>query len=151
MSLIITSNTNKILNSGYNQEGLNKSYSYQNHLNDTFKIPKNSEIAVQSVKINRSGNVEITEANSIYSFYFGEELGTDTAPNVNREVCSIPVEAGFSLTVTDDDMLGSVAWRGVGKYSGNVDNVARIMKQSLNRNLWHPMLMLNASTGKSWC
>tara|TARA_R100001463_G_scaffold26216_2_gene61556 strand:+ start:4037 stop:5872 length:1836 start_codon:yes stop_codon:yes gene_type:complete len=149
MSLIITSNTNKILNSGYNQEGLNKSYSYQNHLNDTFKIPKNSEIAVQSVKINRSGNVTLDRDNSIYAFYFGEELGTDTAPNVNREVCSIPVEAGFSLQVTDDDMLGSVAWRGVGKYSGNVDNVARIMKQSLNRNLWHPMLMLNASTGRN--
>ena len=69
MSLLITSNTPESINQGYEQEGINKAYSYQNNLNDTFKVPANSEIAVQSVKINRSGNISINESNSIFSFY----------------------------------------------------------------------------------
>jgi len=92
MSLLITSNTKDNLNSGYNQEGINKSYSYQNNLNDTFKIPANSEIAVQSVKINRSGNLDFNQSNTIYSFYFGEELGADGR---QREVLSIPFCPSF--------------------------------------------------------
>ena len=99
MSLLITSNSPQNINSGYNQQGINKSYSFQNNLNDTFKIPKNSEIAVQSVKINRSGNVDVNESNSIYAFYFGEELTgediIDGAGNVienskQRDVLSVP-------------------------------------------------------------
>ena len=81
MSLLITSNSEHRdnFNSGRSQQGLNKSWSYQNNLQDTFKIPANSEIAVQSIKLNRSGNVTLDESNSTYAFYFGEELGTFNA------------------------------------------------------------------------
>jgi len=147
MSLLITSNTKDNLNSGYNQEGLNKSYAYQNNLNDTFKIPANSEIAVQSVKINRSGNVEVNDANSIYSFYFGEELGDN---GKQREVLSVPWETSFALnesgifagTGNDEVSLDSFGFQ---RFSGNVNNIARMIKATLNRALWHPNLMLNAS------
>jgi hypothetical protein len=152
MSLLVTSNTPENLNSGYNQEGLNKSYSYQNNLNDTFKIPANSEIAVQSVKINRSGNIDINESNSIYSFYFGEELTEYTGKQ--RDVLSIPWSTSFAIdpevlykgTGTEDVVLDGNL---IQNFSGNVDNVARMMKASLNRALWHPMLMQNASTGRN--
>jgi len=152
MSLLVTSNTPENLNSGYNQEGINKSYSYQNNLNDTFKIPANSEIAVQSVKINRSGNIDINEGNSIYSFYFGEEI-TDYVGK-QRDVLSIPWSTSFAIdpeelfkgTGTDDVVLDGNL---IQNFSGNVDNVARLMKASLNRALWHPMLMQNASTGRN--
>ncbi len=153
MSLLITSNTNKNLNTGSNQEGLNKSFSYQNNLNDTFKIPANSEVAVQSVKINRSGNIEINENNSIYAFYFGEEIDDYSAGDDQRNVCSIPWATSFALekeeiykgtgvaAITDNPL------EDLKRFTGNVDNIARIMKASLNRALWHPMLMKNASTG----
>ena len=99
MSLLVTSNTPDNLNSGYNQQGLNKSFSYQNNLNDTFKIPANSEIAVQSVKINRSGNIDINQYNSVFSFYFGEEIdnldeydsdGNLLTREIQKNVLSIP-------------------------------------------------------------
>tara|TARA_R110001606_G_scaffold24608_1_gene81150 strand:+ start:266 stop:2107 length:1842 start_codon:yes stop_codon:yes gene_type:complete len=152
MSLLVTSNTPENLNSGYNQEGLNKSYSYQNNLNDTFKIPANSEIAVQSVKINRSGNIDLNESNSIYSFYFGEEITEYTGKQ--RDVLSIPWSTSFAIdpeelfqgTGTEDVVLDGNLIR---RFSGNVDNIARMMKASLNRTLWHPNLMQNASTGRN--
>ncbi len=152
MSLLITSNTNNTnLNSGYNQQGINKSYAYQNNLNDTFKIPKNSEIAVQSVKINRSGNIDVNESNSIFSFYFGEELGDD---GKQREVLSIPWSTSFATseqglflgTGTDKVTADSSELL---NFSGNVNNLARLMKASLNRALWHPNLMRNASSGRN--
>ena len=70
MSLIITSNTpnNDI------QEvtaGINKSFSYTNHLQGTLKIPKESQIAVQSVKLNKDGNAMLNKYNSKFGFYFG--------------------------------------------------------------------------------
>jgi hypothetical protein len=152
MSLLVTSNTPDNLNSGYNQEGLNKSYSYQNNLNDTFKIPANSEIAVQSVKINRSGNIDINESNSIYSFYFGEEITEYIGKQ--RSVLSIPWSTSFAIdpeelykgTGTEDVVLDGNL---IQNFSGNVDNIARMMKASLNRALWHPNLMQNASTGRN--
>ncbi len=153
MSLLITSNTPNNLNSGYEQEGINKSYSFQNHLNDTFKIPKNSEISVQSVKLNRSGNLEINEGNSIYAFYFGEELLTYT-PSIQREVCSIPWASSFAIPIEEIEQGTGVSavvknQKTLSRFTGNVDNIARIMKASLNRSLWHPMLMKNASSGRN--
>jgi signal peptidase I len=149
MSLLITSNTPDTLISNYDeQQGINKSFSYTNHLNDTFKIPANSEVAVQSVKINRSGNININEANSIYSFYFGEEIDVDGSYNF---VQSAPVQSAFALSKADQQFSRLIANRGpkIIDYTGNVDNIARMMKASLNRNLWHPNLLLNASTGRN--
>jgi len=151
MSLLLTSNTPKNLNSGYSQQGINQSYSYQNHLNDTFKISKNSEIAVQSVKINRSGNIDLNEANSIYSFYFGEEITGDQTEKQDQ-VLSIPWCTSFASTQdsryfgTGNDEI-SVDMNTIPRFNDNSVGIARMMKASLNRALWHPNLMLNASTG----
>ena len=152
MSLLITSNTPQSINTGYEQQGINKSYSYQNSLNDTFKIPKNSEIAVQSVKINRSGNIDINEGNSIFAFYFGEEIDEYTGGNDQRGVNSIPWASSFAIP-KEELFLGTGVAKvtedpnTLVKFSGNVDNIARVMKATLNRALWHPNLMKNASTG----
>tara|TARA_R110000824_G_scaffold280101_2_gene468181 strand:+ start:467 stop:2548 length:2082 start_codon:yes stop_codon:yes gene_type:complete len=54
MSLIITSSQQDKYNGG--QLGVERPYAYQNYLSNTMKIPPNSEVAVQSVKINRSEN-----------------------------------------------------------------------------------------------
>lgn len=163
MSLLITSNTPESINSGYQQEGLNKSYSYQNNLNDTYKIPANSEVAVQSVKINRSGNIDINEFNSIYAFYFGEEIdGVDDIDGdgniLTREgqydVLSIPWANSIGFNEVESlNMINSIDYQQdkfnsdtIKNFTDNVDNIARRFKASLNRSLWHPMLQQNAST-----
>ena len=149
MSLLITSNSEHRdnFNSGRSQQGLNKSWSYQNNLQDTFKIPANSEIAVQSIKLNRSGNVTLDESNSTYAFYFGEELGTFNA--LSEEITqkmSVNVPWARSIVATPDN-FGNFTNNNstVNGVSDNVNGIARRFEKSLNRNMWHPMLLQNAS------
>tara|TARA_R110001632_G_scaffold111898_1_gene222774 strand:- start:1072 stop:2988 length:1917 start_codon:yes stop_codon:yes gene_type:complete len=72
MSLVITSNTpkNEI---GTLTEGINRAFSYTNHLQGTLKIDTDSQIAVQSVKINKTGNIMLNESNTKFGFYFGRK------------------------------------------------------------------------------
>tara|TARA_R110000822_G_scaffold6680_2_gene28213 strand:- start:473 stop:2347 length:1875 start_codon:yes stop_codon:yes gene_type:complete len=99
MSLVITSNTPKnditeITN------GINQSFSYTNHLQGTLRIPANSQIAVQSVKINKDGNVIINKYNSKFGFYFGRPANTWGARkyDINNNSFMIP---GFVLPPED--------------------------------------------------
>ncbi len=154
MSLLITSNSpaRDNFNSGDAQQGLNKSYSYQNNLQDTFKIPKNSEIAVQSVKLNRSGNITLDSGNSVYAFYFGEELGTFNANNEEIDqsmTTSTPWQKSIVETEVftgEDEEFGNDAAVTSVNITDNVNGIARRFQANLNRNLWHPMLLQNAST-----
>tara|TARA_R100000951_G_scaffold114913_2_gene121322 strand:- start:5685 stop:7499 length:1815 start_codon:yes stop_codon:yes gene_type:complete len=51
-------------------------YTFSNSLSNTMTIPKNSEIAVQSVKINRSGNISINRATVFYLWFNNPLLPT---------------------------------------------------------------------------
>ena len=63
MSLVITSNTPKnVVNQA--TTGINLPYSYINHLQGTLQIPPKSQIAVQSVKINKTGNIQLNKFNT---------------------------------------------------------------------------------------
>ena len=75
MSLIVTSNVN--LNDKPGTSDIHRAYSWSNRLSNTFKIEADSEIAVQSVKINKNGLISVGEYNSNYSMYLGETLDED--------------------------------------------------------------------------
>ena len=70
MSLLITSNTPSNEIGSVDSGGINRPFSYMNNLQDTLRIPTNSEIAVQSVKINRSG-VKSVSSSDRFGVYFG--------------------------------------------------------------------------------
>lgn len=72
MSLIITSNIN--LKDRVEESEIHKPWSYHNRLNDTMKIPKDSEIAVQSVKINKNGLQSVDRFNSTFATYWGRPI-----------------------------------------------------------------------------
>ena len=72
MSLVITSNVN--LSDRPVESEIHKPYSYSNRLTDTMKIDKNSEIAVQSVKINKNGLFSINRQNSTFAVYWGPRI-----------------------------------------------------------------------------
>ncbi len=72
MSLVITSNVN--LADRPMESEIHKPYSYSNRLTDTMKIDKNSEIAVQSVKINKNGLFSLNRLNSTLAVYWGPEI-----------------------------------------------------------------------------
>ena len=77
MSLIITSNIDTDKQEYNNQGitgGLNQPNSYSNTIDDLV-IPKNAEIAVQSVKINRQGGISLNQKNNIVGLYLGKSVG----------------------------------------------------------------------------
>ena len=105
MSLIIASNVN--LKDAPSTSNIHKPYSWSNRTSNTFKIEKDSEIAVQSVKINKNGQLSIASSNSKYSFYLGEDIDPDTltlAESVYHPVADSIVrpEEGVKEFTTDE-------------------------------------------------
>jgi hypothetical protein len=147
MSLLITSNTNKTDESSATV-GINSPYSYQNNLQDTFVIPKNSEIAVQSVKLNRGGQIALTEENSVFGFYFGEPILTGNTDRDTLSLCNIfnGVKGSDSALFPDTALQLNPAGAD-GRFVGSIDNIAEVVKTAGNAMMQHPNLMLNASTG----
>lgn len=122
MSLLITSNTPKN-DFATEVKGLNRPYSYTNYLNNTTKIPANSKIAVESLKMNKSGNISINRGTQ-FAIYFGEEIGDN---QTNSDVLSLPAPT-FILEDLEKN------------FTGNVDNIASKIEVAGNRALWHPNL-----------
>jgi hypothetical protein len=80
MSYIITSNIDINHKNGKNvalNNGINRPFSYQNAM-DNIMIGKNSEIAVQSVKVNREGNIELSQMNNRFGLFLGKALQADS-------------------------------------------------------------------------
>ena len=73
MVYLITSNTQKV-GPGTSTSGLNDPTSYVNMLSQTFNIEKDSEIAVESLKITRNGNLQVSSANNQFGIFIGDDL-----------------------------------------------------------------------------
>lgn len=71
MSLVITSN--EIQGSAGAGSNYQKAFSWSNHLNQPLVLPKNCEVAVQSLKVNKDGSITISPFNRFY-VYFGVKL-----------------------------------------------------------------------------
>ena len=74
MSLVITSNVDR--DNSVNQQGINLPYSYTNSM-DNLKIPPNSEIAVQSVKVNRDQSIAL-KGNQRFAIAFNKPIDSYT-------------------------------------------------------------------------
>lgn len=77
MSFIVTSNVS--IDDRPETSNIFKPFSYSNRLLNTMKVPKNSQIAVESCKINKSGMLVVDRSNSQFNINFGVELGEDIA------------------------------------------------------------------------
>ena len=82
MSLIITSNIGQENNTAASNAF--KPYSYQNRLLNTMKIPPNSEIALQSAKINKNGLFVLDRSNSGFCHYFGRPVENLFSNNIDN-------------------------------------------------------------------
>ncbi len=71
MSLVICSN--EIPGSSVRSSEFQAPFSFHNHLDQPLKIPANSEVAVQSLKVNKTGSVSMNPA-TIWYEYFGVKL-----------------------------------------------------------------------------
>ena len=69
-------------------------FSFNNHLKQPLRIPPNSEVAVQSLKIVKEGSITLTPSTKWYQYY-GEKL-SDTKPQSETTSAPIPVSLGLT-------------------------------------------------------
>ena len=80
MSLIICSSQQDRYNE--EEQGNAKPASFSNYLGNAMMIPSHSEVAVQSVKINRQGQITITEGINDFGYiWFGGDYDTTLGDN----------------------------------------------------------------------
>ncbi len=90
MSLVVCSN-NKDETNLYDRNSLDQApYRFRNHLTNPVILPPNSEVAVQSVKINKDSLIQ-TSPSDIWFQYFGERLDTSADPNKVDRSTSNPI------------------------------------------------------------
>lgn len=91
MSLVICSNQKDDVNI-YDRSSLDQApYRFRNHLTNPVQLPPNSEVAVQSVKINKDGLIRV-DPSDIWFQYFGEATD-DGTPGVSSifDTTSFPI------------------------------------------------------------
>ncbi len=121
MSLVLL--TNKDQDDTFRQEeSIYSAFSFKNSLSSTYKIPANSQVALQSCKVNLDGRLTITGANSWWYDYFGEDLsGVDNTDGAGDEVeepidmslyypklQDLDVRRGEILELTTDEMASRI-------------------------------------------
>tara|TARA_R110000782_G_scaffold21633_1_gene58001 strand:- start:4217 stop:6142 length:1926 start_codon:yes stop_codon:yes gene_type:complete len=129
MSLVITSNV--ALDDRPDTSEVFKPYSYQNPLLNTMRIPANSEIALQSAKINKNGVASLTAANSNFNHYFGVPVGTALCPKIENST-QIPFPA----------IIGAgLVFREGGRAERNIDDLTLDISSGINAAAYNPSLI----------
>jgi hypothetical protein len=113
MSLVLCSNKDADKTQRQEQSIYN-AWSFTNALSSTYEIPENSQVCLQSAKVNLDGRSSITQNNSQYYTWFGKELSFDEGgtPKV-FETTSYPILQNFNtqrevLELTTDEIAERV-------------------------------------------
>ncbi len=109
MSLVICSNVVEDKTEALADQNVNEAFAFRNELSSTHKIPANSQVAVQSVKVNVDGRVVVGKDNGNFYQYFGEivEEGVDTLelmtskPVITRLIADAEKDKVLELTKKD--------------------------------------------------
>jgi hypothetical protein len=128
MSLVVTSNQTSINGNDGLNTGINLPYNYHNYLSQPLKLEANSEVAVQSVKVVKTGNTAIHIANNCFYLYQGKD-NTDSTTGGDFDVdktTSIPVIC----------QIGSNTRTEV-----NSEQLAKLVKDALTRGICNPNLV----------
>jgi len=126
MSLVITSNIGQ---DDVESSNVFKPFSYQNHLNNTYKIPANSEIALQSAKINKNSLMVVDRTNSGYCHFYGVPIAD------GQTIQDTPYQPFFGLAGTGQ------AFRDGKRTSRNTEDFADDLEKSIAEIAFHPNLV----------
>ena len=107
-------------------------YRFRNHLKYGIEIPKNSEVAVESIKINKDGLIKISPF-SIFYQYFGINLRT-TGPLISPSVSGMSDSVGWCVACSPE-MFGKTAPEEV-----NLGEFATRMTRGMIKGMPHPDL-----------
>ncbi len=142
MSLVITSNVAQEDNPEFSNAF--KPFSYQNRLLNTMRIPPNSEIALQSAKINKNGLFILDRANAGFCHYFGTPISSDAtklAAGTVIENLDSSTTQPFRGTIG-----GGAAFNAGGRNERNIEDMALDLKAGLDACAFHPSLIIGKGT-----
>jgi hypothetical protein len=92
MTLIICSNQEKDATAENQKQSVYSAWSFRNPLSSTMTIPANSQVALQSCKINVDGRMVVGNNNNKFYINFGDKLNQDgTTPPQQEDSTSAPV------------------------------------------------------------
>jgi len=104
MSLILLSNDNKFNETG----GIAQSNSWTNVAQTPLKIKANSEVALQSFKVNKEGQAHVTAANNKFGFYFGNYIDESVTDDYTKQIRNVNDVIIIPEKTYDPDELVSV-------------------------------------------
>ena len=131
MSLIVTSNIGQ---DEIDESNAFKPFSYQNALRNTYKIPANSEIALQSAKINKNSLLVVDRTNTTYCHYFGTPIGGDASTEIEN------IESSTTIPFFGIGGTGT-AFRDGKRVSRNTTDFANDLEKSFAETAFHPSLI----------
>ena len=107
MSLIVCSNKESDATIVGKDQSIFKPYSFRNALSSTMILPKNCQVALESVKYNLDGTIALSGRSQIMYFYYGETLtaGQDmdhsTAVPIRIPLVELAKDQVIELTLTE--------------------------------------------------
>ncbi len=126
MSLIITGN--KLVESGVSDIGESQpAYHYRNFLKETITLPKNSEVAVQSVKITKGSGIRISPDDGFYVMWNKDLAKLDNGENV-YDTTGTPIWCPLGLV--DPDQAEDVS----------IDEYGERVTEAMRKGVPHPDL-----------
>lgn len=128
MSLVICSNVPNEDSVVATETSIFKPFQFRNHLGSTLTIPKNSEVALQSAKINLDGSILIGDGQRVFFQYMGYEIPQATPTQEPQSI-----QGATSLPVR------TTLFEGEGNSLRKVSNtaLARETQKAMNINSFH--------------
>ena len=125
MSLVICSNSAQDGATARQKNSIEEAFSFRNALSSTYKIPANSQVALQSAKLNITGKVAFGQNQNRFYQWFGKQLNLDgtTSPQIG-DTTSYPL----LVQLSDTDQ--------VEEFSPN--DFANNLETKLNKYMFHP-------------
>jgi len=126
MSLVILSNTSLYKGDQFGPaDGIDRAYSFSNQLQTPIVIPKNSEVALQSLKINKDGTFEVGRSNSLFYQYIGTKLTDTLTYDLSTR------HPGYTRIFPHGET--------------NADGFSRSVENAMNKGIYHPDLQALAT------
>ena len=130
MSFVVLSN-NKVEDGIVATQGsIDKPYQFRNQLSSTYEIPANSEVALQSAKINMDGSIVVGKDNRVFYLWFGQNMTVNSKltaiDDITKSIC-VPIK------ITVDDLSA-------GFIKVNPTDLCPFLENSINKYSYHPQI-----------
>ena len=142
-SIILSNRVNERDSTVAKDDSIYKAWNFRNNMSSNVILPPNSQVALQSCKVNVDGTYALAPEGSIFYNYYGQQLGGAT--NITQyQTTSKPVQAILS-GLSDD-----------GNLNANTEGMRLLIRRALNLSSHHPNNMgrydverkVNATTGE---